>query len=76
MVRKIKMSNVIESQETPQAQETPNTTPETEVHVNTPTEPEVVIFETTPEIEPPPDAANAKSAATAVEPTPKPARTP
>ena len=80
MVRKIKISNVIESQETPgegapptTPEPAPPTTPEPEEHVKTPTE--VAVFETTHE--PPPDAANLESTAAAVEPpTPKPKRPP
>ena len=70
MVRKMKISNVIERQEPQEA------TPEPEEHVNTTTNPtEVAVFEATHEL--PPDAAIVESAATVPEPpTPKPKRPP
>ena len=81
MVRKIKISNVIESREAPgegapptTPEPAPPTTPEPEEHVITPPT-EVAVFETTHE--PPPDAANLESTVAAVEPpTPKPKRPP
>ena len=57
MVRKIKISNVVENEESPQPQEP-------EEHVNK-TEPDVAVCEATPELETP-DAANAESAAPAI----------
>ena len=70
MVRKMKISNVIERQEPQEA------TPEPEEHVNTSTNPtEVAVLEATHEL--PPDAATVESAATVPEPpTPKPKRPP
>ena len=80
MVRKIKVSDVIESPGTQEEAAPPTTTqepatPEPEEHVNTePTN--VAVFETTPELPPTAVVEAAGGDATAELPTPKPKRSP